>query len=170
MQEHHHQRAERPQRLRWLALIAAFTMMIVVPSLVVGGPAQAATPTAAHSASSRLMPASIVPNTGSSCGYGSSSGNVYTCMYVNGSRLYINYAEASASVINSGRTIQVCIRRPQGTIGCTAFTYVPPGYTLYLDWYPYSYEPAGYYCANTWRRNSDGPHTEIGHRCVNVHS
>jgi len=168
-----HVQVNRTRRLRRLTLIAAFAAAIVVPGLAFGGPAQASTTAAASAASTSsgmALRSTIVPDTASSCGYGSSSGNTYTCMYVNGGGLYINYAEASASVVNSGRTLQECIRGPQGTIGCTAFTYVRPGYTLFLDWFPYSYEPAGNYCANTWRLNSNGSHTEIGHQCVNVHS
>jgi hypothetical protein len=74
-------------------------------------------------------------------------------------------------VINSGRTLQVCIHGPQGTIGCTPFLPVSPGGTLSITWSPNSNEPAGDYCANTWRANSGGaPPTEIGHYCVNVHA
>lgn len=50
------------------------------------------------------------------------------------------------------------------------FVFVPVGATLSLTWSPNSNEPPGDYCANTWRRNSDGSHTEIGHYCVNVHA
>lgn len=120
---------------------------------------------------SNLAPASTIqPQTARSCGTGSSSGNVTTCMYVNGAGLHINYARSSATVHNSGRTLQSCIRGPRGTVGCTPFKYVPVGYTLYLTWSPNSNEPAGNYCANTWRLNSNGSHTEIGHYCVNVHA
>jgi uncharacterized membrane protein len=163
-----HQHADQPRRLQRLARIAVLAVALMVASFALAGPAQAAT--AAPTQSGVVTATSVVPLTGTSCGYGSSSGNTYTCMYVNGSGLFINYARASASVVNSGRTLQVCIRGPQGTIGCTVFTYVAPGNTLLLYWYPHSNEPAGNYCANTWRLNSDGSHTEIGHYCVNVHS
>ncbi len=113
----------------------------------------------------------VIPDTGSSCGTGSSSGNVQTCMRVVGSGLHIDSATASAHVINSGRTLQACIHGPQGTIGCTPFVFVPVGGTLSITWSPNRNEPAGDYCANTWRANSGGASpTEIGHQCVNVHA
>lgn len=114
--------------------------------------------------------AAVQPRTGESCGTGSSSGNVTTCMYVNGGGLYIDYAYSYAQVNDSTRTIQSCIHGPDGTVGCTAFISTAPGDAIAEYWYPYADEPAGNYCANTWRLNSDGSDTEIGSYCVNVHA
>jgi hypothetical protein len=166
--------ADQSWRLRRLAFIAIFTAAIVVPSLAVIGPAQASTSTsAAHSVkTSGLAPAgTLLPDSaGPRCGYGSSSGNVYTCITATGSGLHVDSMLATAEVINSARRLQVCIRGPNGTIGCEGFVYVRVGTGIFFEWDPNSNEPAGDYCANTWRENSDGSHTQIGHECINVHA
>lgn len=100
---------------------------------------------------------------GSICTYGSSSGNVYTCLYVNGTGSFVSYAVASSRVFNSTRTLQVCLHAPNGSrIGCTMYDVVEPGYTLKYTWAPHSYVTSGYYTAVTWRKNSDASTTEIG--------
>jgi hypothetical protein len=169
-----HVRADQAWRLRRLAFIAVFAVAIVVPSLAVTGPAQASTSTpAAHSGkASGLAPAgTLIPKSaGPRCGYGSSSGNVYTCITANGSGLHVDSMLATAEVRNAARRLQICIRGPHGTIGCYGFVYVRVGTGIFFEWDPNSNEPAGDYCANTWRENSDGSHTQIGHECINVHA
>jgi hypothetical protein len=144
----HQVRADRPPLLRRLALIVALAAVFVASSLALGGPAQA---------SDR------------DCTTGSSSGNVYTCVEVIGSRLYVDDAYASALVRDSGRYLKVCLRGPNGTIGCTPTVYVPPTYTLRYIWNPNRNVTAGDYCANTWRLNIDDSYTRIGHVCVRVY-
>lgn len=153
--------------LSFVALAAA-----VLASLAMASPARAATVADKPSTVSWFVrPAgTVVPDTGQSCGTGASSGNVETCMLVNGSGLHVNFAQSSAQVLNAARTLQSCIRGPQGTIGCTPFVSVAVGDAIGVLWSPNATEPGGDYCANTWRLNSDGSHTEIGHQCVNVHS
>ena len=43
----------------------------------------------------------------SPCGFGSSSGNVETCMTIRGTGLHIDLAVARHSVLNSGRTLDL---------------------------------------------------------------
>ncbi len=168
MKEHHF-RAGRSRRLLRLAFIAA---AIVAPILAVGAPVQASTAAATHSAktsSSLALANELAPDTlYTSCGYGSSSGNVYTCVVVNRSGAYLVSVKASAKVINAARTIQVCTHDPRGTVACTAFYTVYPGATLSITSYYNVYVEEGDYCANTWRLNSNGSHTEIGHQCENI--
>src|ERR1700683_4316227 len=107
--------------------------------------------------------------TGIGCTYGSSNGNVYTCIYVNGSGAYVNYMQATAQVTSSGRVLQECLHNPSGgRIGCTAYTYVAPGDTLPYTWAPYNYVTSGDYCAVTWRENNNGSTTQIGAICFLV--
>jgi hypothetical protein len=151
----HDFRADRPQRLRRLVLVAVFAAAIVVPGLTVGGPAQA--------------------TAGPRCTYGSSSGNVQTCVYVEGSGLHVDYAWGSAKVINAGRSLKVCLHGPNGSIGCypsgsTYFWRTPDDPPMYFLWQPNRNVTHGDYCARTWRRNSDFTATEIGDVCVNVHA
>src|SRR5215831_10223134 len=127
MKEHHF-RAAGSRRLLRLAFIAA---AIVAPILAVGAPVQASTAAAAHSAKTssgvalakELAPAVLQ----TSCGYGSSSGNVYTCAVVNRTGGLLVSLKASAKVINAARTIQVCTHDPRGPVACTAFYTVYPG-------------------------------------------
>lgn len=153
-----------------------FAVAVCTAALGLAGAAAAAPASAAATGSATgtvvtlARTGAVVPDTGSSCGTGSSGGNVETCMNVVGSGLHIDSATASAHVINSGRTLQECIRGPQGTIGCTVFVFVPAGGTLSITWSPNSNEPSGDYCANTYRLNNDGTDTRIGHQCVNVHA
>lgn len=159
-------------RNRRASAIAVCTAALGLAAVAaVAAPANAAARSAADGTVVTLEHAgTVIPDTATSCGTGSSSGNVRTCMHVVGSGLHITSATASADVINSGRTLQECIRGPQGTIACTRFVPVSRGGTLSITWSPNSDEPAGNYCANTFRRNSDGSHTQIGHNCVNVHA
>jgi len=100
---------------------------------------------------------------GSDCTYGSSDGNVYTCIYVNGNGAFVSYATATAKVISSARTLQVCLHAPNGTrIGCTMYDVVEPGWTLTYTWAPHSEVTSGDYSAYTWRKNNDASTTEIG--------
>jgi hypothetical protein len=110
--------------------------------------------------------------TATTCTVGASSGNVETCMYVNGSGLHINSATASAHVVNVGRKLSVCMNFPPPVFNeiCTPYTVVSPGQTLSKSWNPNAPENAGPYCATTWRENANSSVTQIGHTCVNVHS
>ncbi len=158
-------------RHRWA--VAVCTAVLAFAGVAVStAPAGAATvASAGRSVATATHTGAIVPDTATSCGTGSSSGNVESCITVVGSGLFIDTVTASARVISSGRTIQVCIHGPQGTIGCTPFVFEGPGDPpVTLIWAPDSNEPAGDYCVNTWRLNSDGSHTQIGHQCVNVHA
>jgi len=103
------------------------------------------------------------------CTTGSSSGNVNTCVNIVGGGLLVNNITASAHVVDSTRTLQVCIHGPAAALPlCTDFEQVPPGSTLIKQWFPNADEPAGSYCARTWRENADGSHTLIGEACAPV--
>jgi hypothetical protein len=157
-------------RLSRMGLIAAFAASAVVPSLTVG-PAQASTPGPSDGRATAV--AQVPQSAGPRCGYGSSSGNTYTCITIEGSGLHVDYMLATADVVNAGRRLKVCIRGPKGTVGCfpaNSFIYVRKGTGIYFEWAPNSNVPAGDYCANTWRLNSNGSDTEIGHECANVHA
>jgi hypothetical protein len=115
----------------------------------------------------------VTINSFTSCTYGSSSGNVNTCLYVNGSGLYVNYASAGGQVIDYARTLEECIwYQPTGTyLDCgIGWAYITPGGIIPASWNPGSIEPSGNYCAVTWRQNSSGGPTDIGNACVSVHS
>lgn len=107
----------------------------------------------------------------SGCTLGSSSGNVVTCMSIIGDGLFVNEMTASADVVDSARTLQVCIHGPASALPrCTSFQNVQPGGTISVQWFPDRDVPAGTYCARTWRENSDGTTTLIGQACEDVHS
>jgi hypothetical protein len=145
-------------RLRRYLMLAVATALIS-PGLAAGGTALAATGQAASPTISTFR----------QCTTGSSSGNVNTCMYVNGTGPFINYAIASATVVSSGRTLQVCMYNPdEHQIGCQGPQYVQPDHTLSFTWDPQANEQTGAYCADTGRQNADGSFTIIGVACVSV--
>lgn len=105
----------------------------------------------------------------SSCTFGSSGGNAETCVSILGGGLFVSEITASVHVVDSARTLQECIHGPDSDLPiCTAFVVVPPGGTLYAQWFPNGDVPAGSYCARTWRENADGSHTLIGEACGSV--
>jgi hypothetical protein len=129
----------------------AVAMATVAGSVVIGsGIAVAATPDTAI------------------CTFGSSSGNVQTCVnIISGPRV-----TATAVIPSSGqdRKLLVCVEEPSGILGrCSnGDSYVTvrhggPGIdAVYPD---NGSAPAGTYCADTWRENSDGTSTMIGQVC-----
>jgi hypothetical protein len=138
-------------RLPRIGLAAALVAAMIVAVLSVGTPARA--------------------SAGPRCGTGSSSGNVTTCITINGPGLYVSWILATAQVNDSTRTIQVCIHGPASPLPkCSPFQSTSPGTQRSAFWNPNRDEPAGDYCANTWRQNSDLTHTLIGQECVNVHA
>lgn len=173
--------APAPARRRWLPAATAAAVLAVAAAAFAAGalwqlhrgssaPLSGRATTAPGSISSSLVRSSTVQSDpGASCGPGTSTdANITTCMSVDGSGLEINSALASVSVAIA-RTVQVCLSGPDGTLGCSPFQSVAPGYTLLLSWSARSTEPAGEYCANTVRLNANGSHAEIGSYCVAVH-
>jgi hypothetical protein len=110
-------------------------------------------------------------DSGNVCGFGSSSGNVETCFSITGSGLFVNQMVVEATVINSGRKLQVCIHGPDPALPqCSPQQSVPAGGALTKAWNPNRNVNAGTYCGRTWRINSDGSYTLIGEECADVHS
>ena len=108
----------------------------------------------------------------SPCGFGSSSGNVETCMTIRGTGLHIDLAVAGASVLNSGRTLDLEMTRPGKSTLYGGWYYVAANntYPHPPTWSPNANEPAGEYCAITLRANGDGTSTQIGKECVKLTS
>ncbi len=115
------------------------------------------------------MAGTRIPDSNQMCTTGSSDGNTTTCMYVNGTGLLINYDRGSATVHTSTRTLDECISGPVTAADhCTGYENVDPGGYLPIGWDPNQDEPAGYYCATTYRLNNNNSSTQIGHVCVQV--
>jgi hypothetical protein len=108
----------------------------------------------------------------STCGFGSSSGNVETCMTIRGTGLHIDLAIAGATVLNSGRRLDLKMTRPGKSTLYGGWYYVPANstYPNPPQWSPNANEPAGEYCAITLRDNGDGTSTQIGKECVKLTS
>ena len=108
------------------------------------------------------------------CTFGSSSGNVFTCIIITSAGhggLFVSKIQATADVVNDTRKLQVCIHGPaSGLPRCSDFEFVNPGDPpLPVQWSPNREVAGGEYCARTWRQNADGSHTLIGEACENVH-
>jgi len=136
---------------RWkrLALAATFAAAAVLGSVAIASPASADT----------------LPE---HCTFGSSSGNVKTCVQLSLSGITLT-TSASATVTSQGRKLQLCINTPFGVKCTPGFQLVTPGHSLFLEQNgnnPQSV-PNGY-CVNTWRQNASGPPTRIGHICTSI--
>jgi len=108
---------------------------------------------------------------GRKCTFGSSNGNIRTCLSVKGSGLHITNAFASADVVHATRLIHVILEGPSAALPLGSATeFVSPGTGIGVFWGPNKNEPAGNYCAVTWRLNKNGSATQVGRACVNVHS
>lgn len=99
------------------------------------------------------------------CGYGSSSGNVRTCVHDSRSAV-----SSSATVVHQARVLQSCLHRNGARVGCSAYTYVRPGAGVGFTWIPSHSVPGGTYCAVTWRKNANGSTTRIGSQCFGITS
>jgi hypothetical protein len=97
------------------------------------------------------------------CGYGSSLGNVRTCVSVGGFSV-----STSAHVNFAGRILASCLRRNGVRVTCTGYFHVTPGHGIGLTWTPGGHVPDGLYCAVTWRKNPGGTTTRIASECVGL--
>jgi hypothetical protein len=88
------------------------------------------------------------------CTFGSSSGNVKTCLTTYHKGRYVLQMKVSGCVVHSGRELFEGIGGPNGAIveNPTAFGYwVSPGSCNTLPWDPFATVPPGKYCGYTYR-------------------
>jgi hypothetical protein len=111
--------------------------------------------------SSSLLSQSASAAGTSQCGYGSSAGNVRTCISLGSGTV-----STSATVVSTGRTIRSCLRRNGARVECTRYSYVQPGGGTGNTWVAGGSVPAGTYCAVTWRLQPDGAQGKVGTVCV----
>jgi len=109
-----------------------------------------------------VAPGAAFASTGA-CGYGSSHGNVRTCVSLGGTSV-----SASAQVKDAGRILNSCLRRNGVRVTCTGYSYVAPGRGIGLTWSPGGHVPNGTYCAVTWRKNPNGTTTKLASECVGI--
>ncbi len=107
-------------------------------------------------------PGAAFASTGA-CGYGSSHGNVRTCVSLDGISV-----STSAHVKGAGRTLNSCLRRNGVRVTCTGYSHVAPGHGIGLTWIPGGHVPNGTYCAVTWRKNPNGTTTKLASECVGI--
>ncbi len=118
-----------------------------------------------------IASASTAFASGYTCTFGSSNGNVETCLTVDNTGLYVDHMTPSATVFNSGRTLGLTLFDPFGVdLEFAPFVFVPAGQTLKFTWSPKSRLTPGKYCAVTQRLNSDNTYTVIGNACFSLHS
>lgn len=145
----------------------AATAVLAAPSAALAATAQPASPQSAPAVTAHVAATANVPALDFSregCTTGSSSGNITTCIRVvshsTGYRV-----RAIAKVHRSGRTISECLRAPFG-IKCSGYYYIKPGGSLSVVVTGTGPAPNGTYCASTYRKNSSGTSTQIGHICL----
>jgi hypothetical protein len=129
---------------RWAAIPVALLSILggsVVSTALPSGPAAAATT--------------------NQCGYGSSAGNVRTCISLGSGSV-----STSATVIATGRTIRSCLRRNGARVECTRYSYVGPGGGTGNTWVAGGSVPAGTYCSVTWKLQPSGAQEKVATVCV----
>lgn len=109
-----------------------------------------------------VSPGTAFASTGA-CGYGSSHGNIRTCVSLGSTSV-----STSTHVKDAGRTLNSCLRRNGVRVTCTGYSYVAPGHGTGLTWIPGGHVPNGTYCAVTWRKNPNGTTTKLAAECVGV--
>ena len=109
-----------------------------------------------------VAPGAAFASTGA-CGYGSSHGNVRTCVSLGGTSV-----STSAQVKDAGRILNSCLRRNGVRVTCTGYSHVAPGRGIGLTWSPGGHVPNGTYCAVTWRKNPNGTTTKLASECVGI--
>lgn len=91
------------------------------------------------------------------CGYGSSNGNIQTCLSMGGGG-----ANASAQVKDSARILDLCLTKNGSNVSCTGWTYVKPGAGIGISDVP----AGGYgYCAVTTKSQPDGSKVQVDKEC-----
>ena len=115
--------------------------------------------------------AGVASASATDCTTGSSGDNVETCIAVVGSGLFVIEMTATACVVDSTRTLQVCVRGPDSALAvCTPFEVVTPGSCIAKPvMFDRDVNHSGQYCTRTWRQNDDGSSpTLIGEQCEGV--
>jgi hypothetical protein len=150
----------RRRTRRRIGSIRAFVGALLLTLTVAVGLGAAAAPAQAGTA----------PQTERSCTYGSSGGNVQTCLTLDGPGLRVKKGGASARVIGVGRVLKECVTGPGSTVdACGQPAYVGPGDTGQTWWNPTTRDVApGKYHAKTYRRNPNGTFTLIGEATVTL--
>jgi hypothetical protein len=119
-----------------------------------------------------FVDAGVASASATDCTTGSSDGNTETCVAVVGSGLFVTEITGTACVVDSTRTLQVCVRGPDSALPvCTPFEVVTPGSCIAKPvLFDRNVNAAGEYCTRTWRQNDDGSSpTLIGEQCEDVH-
>jgi hypothetical protein len=97
------------------------------------------------------------------CTYGSSSGNVKTCI------IAFNTVTARATVVDQTRELLTCVQAPSGILlACSNnnhYVWVTPGNSISATYPSSGHAPVATYCADTWRMNSNGTSVMIGQIC-----
>jgi hypothetical protein len=97
------------------------------------------------------------------CTFGSSSGNVKTCI------IAFNQVKAEAIVVTQPRSLLTCVQASSGILlACSnngRYVTVQPGNSISATYPNSGQAPVGTYCADTWRMNSNGTSTLIGQIC-----
>jgi len=109
----------------------------------------------------------------SSCTFGSSSGNVYSCFGIQNTGTFVVEMNASAAVQNAGRTLDVGLYGPCTNTQCprikhTGWRFVSPGHLIGTTWTPMAPIAAGTYCGVTTRLNGNNTSTIIAQQCAKV--
>jgi hypothetical protein len=115
-----------------------------------------------------VLPTSPAMASGTSC---TNRSPYYTCDYVNGSGLHVNYVQGNLHNTSGGTITQVHleISGPRGPIKNCAQTNISGNATIYCTWSPNANEPSGNYCTTTWKY-ANGSYNNQGTACVDVHS
>ena len=118
-----------------------------------------------------VLPAGSAMASAGSCQQENGTGPLYTCVYVSGGGLHINYVEGSVYNMRSGNQthVHIEITGPHGVIKNCVDSTIPSLGTIYCTWSPNANEVAGNYCVTAWQYVA-GHYYNRGNVCVGVHA
>ncbi len=118
-----------------------------------------------------VLPAGSAMASAGSCQQENGTGPLYTCVYVSGGGLHVNYVEGSVYNMRSGNQthVHIEITGPHGLIKNCVDSTIPSLGTIYCTWSPNANEVAGNYCVTAWQYVA-GHYDNRGNVCVGVHA
>jgi len=118
-----------------------------------------------------VLPVGSAMASAGSCQQENGTGPLFTCVYVSGGGLHINYVEGSVYNMRSGNQthVHIEITGPHGVIKNCVDSTIPSLGTIYCTWSPNANEVAGNYCVTAWQYVA-GHYDNRGNVCVGVHA
>jgi hypothetical protein len=159
--------------------------LVAIAAVAAAAPAYASAPSAGHASARTVttpdgtftvreetIPAQsggVVPNSDSGCVGNLDWDNIQTCIFINGSGLYVSTMKAISYVYNYPVLEHVQLQGPSVNYSTLDF-WIDSGQYLAVVWSANRNVTAGSYCATSWEANGSGGYTNRGTDCQPVHT